>query len=330
MTLTQAAQLTKKGILYLTALIFASFFVWAIYNVGQKIYLQINPPIEKPNLKFGALPKIQFPDSNISSSGFTYSIDTSTGNLPTAPRIIKVYFMPRNGVSLLAPDKVASLAHDLGFANGPQLLSQTEYQFDDGTGNVMTVDLASGNFHLQRQPQLSKSSSGPTQILDQDKLVRSFKDYLSSNNLLMDDLNEGKTSVTLSGTSPADSDTANISIWPADVDDLPIVTPAFKTSLVRATIGKDNLTNKFLKVDYIYWPIDKTTFATYPLITTQEAYNKLTQGQGYVSFAPNTKQISISDVSLAYYQSENYSPYLQPVFVFKGPNFTALVPAIKY
>jgi hypothetical protein len=331
MTLTQAAALTKKGILYLIALILAGFLTWTLFKVGTQIYLTLRPPVEKPEMKFGALTKIQFPESTISSSGFTYSVDTNTGDLPTKDIIIKVYFIPRNGVSLLAPERAQKNALKLGYIQGPEVLSSNLYKFTDSNSGFVTIDLTTGNFHLQRQPvSKTKDAGTSTEILNQSKLVSDFKSYLSGKDYLTADLSNGRTSVIFNGSSSAEAETADVSIWPADIDNLSVVTPVYKTALVRATVGKEDLTDKFLKVDYTYWAIDKNTFSTYPLKTTKEAFEDLKKGQGYVSYAPNSKQISISSVNLAYYQSEDYTSYLQPVFVFEGPNFAALVPAIKY
>ena len=44
---------------------------------------------------------------------------------------------------------------------------------------------------------------------------------------------------------------------------------------------------------------------------------------------PRTSSASITKVYLAYYLSEEYSNYLLPVFVFEGPQFAGMVPAVK-
>ncbi len=156
-----------------------------------------------------------------------------------------------------------------------------------------------------------------------------FRAYLSSKKLLPDELSNGRSSVVVNNLPTFPNQTFDVSIWPADFDTLPIITENSKKSLVKGILTSlSNESDKFLQVDYTYWPIDKTTFATYPTKSSEQAFADLKAGLGYVSLEPDKPQVSISKVYLAYFESGDYMPFLQPVFVFEGPNFQALVPAI--
>lgn len=329
MTLTQAATITKRLIITTLVLTTLGIIGGIGYQAWRSYYLSTLPPVEeKPEMKFGTLPKPIFPDSNISSSNFSYSLDTATGGLPQTPKLLKVYFLPKAGVSLMAPEKSRKLAENLGFSSDPEILSQTEYRFNDTGTGTLDVDLTTGNFAFQRK--IATDSARAVSLPDRSQAVNSFKDYLSSKGLLSDELKDGRSSVDYEKISPQDSETVEVSIWPTDVDKLPIVTSTFNRGLVKATLTKGEETiNKFAKVNLTFWPVDKTTFSTYPLKTPDQAYAALRSGQGFISLEPKKPQVSISSVYLAYYESEEYSPYLQPVFVFEGPEFAALVPAIK-
>ena len=82
---------------------------------------------------------------------------------------------------------------------------------------------------------------------------------------------------------------------------------------------------------YTYWPIDYQTSATYALKTTQQAWNELQSGGGYIARYPTNSSVAmVRSVSLAYYDSFDPQTYLQPIFVFEGDNeFLGYVPAVS-
>lgn len=336
MTLTQAATWTRRGIVISVVLILLSILSVLAYNILYQYQKSQQKPVEeKPEMKFGNLPKLNFPPSRISSSNYSYTIDTVTGGLPKLPKFIKIYFIPQAGLSLMSPDRSRLLAEKLGFPNGPKVLSNTQYNFTDNNFGVLNIDITTGNFHFQKKimeknPVSSESAQTVTTSLpDENSLIQLLKDYLSSKNLMVSELASGRGSVSYNGPSAAQSETANVSIIPADFDSLPLVAPAFSHGLVRAKVTKSTEEiSRFAKVDYTFWPIDTTTFSTYPLKTADLAFTNLKAGLGFVSIESPSPQVSITSISLAYFQSEEYSPYLQPVVVFEGPGFAALVPAV--
>lgn len=334
MTLTQAATLTRRGIIVVIVLMILIISGTIGYNIWHKYYLSTLPPVEeKAEMRFGALPIPNFPTSSISSSNFSYSLDTTTGGFPQTPELVKVYFIPQTGVSLLAPERAKDQATKLDFDNNVEVLSQTQYKFKDDNNGILIIDLTTANFHLQRQLNLSdKNASGsasPEQF-KQDQLINSFKSYLSSKNLLTAELQNGHAFVSYDKEFPDLSATAQVSLIPANFDNFPIVTSVFNEGMVKAIITKaEEEKNKFINVDYTFWSVDNTTFSTYPIKTAEQAFADLKSGLGFISLEPDKPQVSISSIYLAYFESEEYSPYLQPVFVFEGPHFAALVPAVK-
>ena len=90
---------------------------------------------EKPDTKFGVLPDPDFPLPKVSSSNFSYSIDTQTGNLPEfggdIAKIQRVYFMPKPFATLLSPERSTELAQMFGFGSPPEILSELEYRYSD-------------------------------------------------------------------------------------------------------------------------------------------------------------------------------------------------------
>lgn len=339
MTLTQAANITRRGILISISLIILGAAGAIGYNIWHQRYLDSLPPVEeKPEMKFGTLPKLIFPSSNVSSSNYSYTLDTVTGGLPQTPKLLKVYFIPQSGISLLAPERSRNLAENFGFSIGPEVLSSTRYKFADDSGGQLLIDLTNGNFNFQRNSLLknliengseknSTSSANLNDFSSKEKIAADFKKFLLSKNLLTQELSSGRSNVLFDNGSNKES--ATVSIWPTDFDNLPIITSSFNQSLIRAKVNnKEEENDKYSEVNYTFWIIDKTTYSTYPLKTAEQAFSDLKAGLGFVSLEPKKPQVSISSVYLAYFESEEYSPYLQPIFIFEGPEFAAIVPAI--
>lgn len=334
MTLTQAATLTKKTVIASIAFVISIVIVMVGYNLWHQYYLSTLPPVEeKPEMKFGTLPPLNFPPSQVSATNYSYTLDTQTGDLPTTPKLMKVYFVPQGRVSLLDPDKAQKLAQQMGFGIGPEKVSDRVVEYADETGGQISIDLPTANFHF-RKAEASTSATDNSAPPSEDDIIKNFKDYLAFYNLLPDELRNSKAAVNYDNFPTNLAKTATVTIWPPEISDgteqIPVVTPDYNFGLIKAIVkGGTDKTQMFTEVDYTYWPPDLTTFSTYPLKTATQAFEDLKSGKAYISQQPTNPQVSIATVSLAYYQTEEYSPYLQPVFVFTGPNFTAIVPAIS-
>src|SRR5258708_2433232 len=128
MTLTETAQLTKRVLLISLVLLVIAISGWISYQVWYyKYYLPNKPAVEVlPEVKFGILPRPVLPKSEISSSNYSYSLDTETGDVPTTlPKIAKVFFVPQLGTTLLSSNRATNLAEKLGFTQGPENISST-------------------------------------------------------------------------------------------------------------------------------------------------------------------------------------------------------------
>lgn len=336
MTLTDAAAFTKKGIIVSIITLIVVFAAWGGWHYYYNyIYLPSLPKVvEQPTLIFGALPKIAYPESDSTSDDFNYRLDTETGALPEdTPRLIKVYSVAQLATDLLALDRAKRLAGSLSFNQTPEAISATQYRFiDDTNGGTLIVDLDTGNFKFRRNVATGSGESfeKPEDFIDEVSQGRIFKGFLSSKNLLKEQLSDGRTTVTYNNAVKKDSTLVTVNLWQQDVEDYPIVTPQFKEGLIKA-VGNNNRNSdrKYLSLDYIFWPIDLENFGTYPIKTAKEAYEELQAGGGFVAVEPRTSDASITKVYLAYYLSEEYSSYLQPVYVFEGTEFAGFVQAVK-
>lgn len=336
MTLTEAAAFTKKGIIVSVITLVVVFMAWGAWHYYYNyIYLPGLPvAVEQPTLAFGPLPKVAFPESAVSSSNFSYTLDTETGALPEKlPSLFKVYSVAQLATDLLALDRAKSLARSLAFNITPQAISATQYKFiDDINGGELIVDLDTGNFKFRRNVATG-SGENYERIEDFISDVQQgqiLKGFLSSKGLLKEQLKDGKTIATYNNQIKKDSTLVTINLWQQSIEDYPIVTPKFNEGLIKA-VGNNNRSpdRKYILVDYIFWPIDLENFGTYPIKTAYEAFEELKNGEGFIAVEPRSSTASVAKVYLAYYLAEEYSNYLQPVYVFEGVEFAALVPAIK-
>lgn len=327
MTLTQTAILVRHFITISIIALVLGIASFIGYKIWYGYYLANLPPVEeKPDLKFSLLPQLDFPKSTISTSNFSYSVDTPTGNLPkvgTDPgfeKIIKVYFLPQTFATLLSPDRSSSLAEKLSITTPPEILSEVKYRFA-GEGKNLVVDLDSGNFSYSREA----SASSTINQVEETRLISNFKQILIHLGVLKNDLKDGRGKVVMLETQAF-----QISLWPTPIDKKQIFTADFNKSLVNAVaLNEASQLDDYISLDFTYYPIDTTTFATYPTKSAEEAFNDLKNGKGVVIVEPKTPQVSITAVYLGYFLPESYSPYLQPIFVFEGPDFVAYTAAIS-
>lgn len=330
MTLTETARITKTIILIGAVLFVVSVSGWISFQFWYyRYYLPNKPPVEiPPEIKFGILPKPIFPLTSVSSSNYSYSLDTETGELPKdIPKLAKVFFIPQLGTTLLAPNKARNLATSLSFENGPQTPSPTIYKFSDNLGGELTIDINSGNFSFNKP--IATPSATLTEIPDESNIIDSFKNFLSTRSLLKSSLQEGRVQVSYDNFSKKESRSAQISLWPEDIESLKIVTPTFQKGLIQATLSATKGGYDYTNLSYIFWEPDQQNSSTYLLKSVDLAFNDLKGGRGHVIIEPKTARASISLVYLAYYEPFEYSQYLQPIYVFEGDDFIGYVPALS-
>jgi hypothetical protein len=339
MDLNNTATFARRGIVISIILLVLSIIGFISYQIYKNYQIaHTPPPEEKINLGYGELSPPDFPQSLTPSDQYDYSVDTTTGGLPNFGNTIRVYFIPKPFATLLAAEKSAGLAAKFEIEALPQILNDTKYQYTSDDRQI-TIEIDTNNFTYS-QTFLEEADQGAVE--EDNQLIQSFKDTLSSRNLLNDNLREGRTKVVLVSfdeqgqitpvTSRSEAMGAIISIWPSDLDQKPIVNPDFNKSLINAVtqvtaVGLEN----YRQINYTYWQIDTNNFSVYPLKKVDQALEELKNGEGVVVINPPKNQVSISSVYLAYYLPEIIdwqSPYLQPIYVFEGPSFAAYVSAI--
>lgn len=340
MTLTETAYYTRKTIKY--SIFFIIFLIIAriSWEVGTSVYRKFfPPPPPPPSVRFGKLTKLPFTDKK-DSSGFTYALQTPTGEFPAFGGILDVYFMPRRSASFLDLDEATKIAQRLGFTGNIINLSETVYRFES-RDRPASIDMNivnktfSLNYNLTKNPETLNYR--PRQTED---AVRAVTSFLSQGGLLTDDLSSGEKKFDflraeggqlVPAASLSEANFVRVNLFRAKYNDLPVLTPNKKISDVWFLVGADRFASAVLIAgEYHYFAVDQNQSSTYPVKTGQEAWEELKNGRGFIISAPEgAKDITIRKIYLAYYDSGETQGFLQPIIVFEGDNdFIAYLPAV--
>jgi len=330
----------KWGIVALIVMIVGRMVVVA----GIAYWKAVNPePPPPPTVGFGVLPEPIFPAQQADDKPVTYTLETANGRLPGFPDRAKVYFMPRSIPSLLADERAKDTAAEYGFTSQPEILDEKTYRWTQSTQSLIsTFELDVTQLHFTyttdflSRPELIVNRNLPTNF----DAVESVKGFLSSGGLLPSDAATASSTVkfmkTVGGNlteavSLSDADYLSVDINRNKIDGLyEMFTDLGKTGTITAIVSGDGGgRNNIMQMKYAHYVPDYTQIHTYPLRTVDEALRILQAGEGYIPDATIDEAV-IRSVVLGYYDpTDDYQPYLQPIYVFVGDNdFLGYVPAV--
>lgn len=93
---------------------------------------------------------------------------------------------------------------------------------------------------------------------------------------------------------------------------------------------------KVLEMDFYFSPLDPEG-APYPIITSSQALEEVKSGKSFSEAKQEFNSVTITQISLVYWESKFYQPFLQPVWMFIGIGeteigdieFQTFVPAVS-
>src|SRR3989344_3365990 len=198
-SLHRATEMTKKffkisGLLIL----FLIFFVYT-FRLGKYVKdIIFPPPPIPPSAAFGKLPKIPFPQ-NVIERKFTYSIETVTGELPSAPNYpfkVRVHKMVEYQPGLLNLERAIEKAERIGFITHEIPLSETDFKWINSTGPLpleLYMNTITFNFQLtspyKNYIYLFPHGSAP----NEEKAKEDTLEFLSAMQLFQSDFDFGKS-----------------------------------------------------------------------------------------------------------------------------------------
>lgn len=329
-TLTETAYYTRR-ILTIGGILLAGFIVLRIsINLTLKIWRRLHPaPPPKPTVSFGKIPQLAFPESQ--SAGLTFKLETIEGKLPKLTNIAKVYLMPKETPTFLTLDKAKEKAAALGFRGQPEVISQNLYRWRNNS-TTMEMDIYTGNFKLRFPYKDDQSLLVNKNLASSQQAIQEAKNFLGGRNLLGKDLSAGLGEAIyfrfvppdlVPAASLSEADFVRVNLFRADMDEMKILPPDPKHSLVSFLFsGSRDGTKRIVEIDYNYFPVDQEIFATYPLRSVDTAWQELQQGNGYIANSGENGGTSatIRKVYLGYFDASSPQNYLQPIYVFEGDN----------
>jgi hypothetical protein len=342
-SLTETAYYTRRTINWAILGVIGYFILRLLLSLGIQAYLAVFPPkAPPPNHGFGILPPVVFPEEE-NPVKLTYALQTITGTVPAASQSATVYLMPKKPASLLALTQTQSFASKLQFDPTPHQETNSIYRFDDSQFPLrkLRYDIVSNNFIVRYTFESDTSVFNNKNTLSESEAIALARQQLVVNQLDAPEYLGGKTSITflklkenelIETTSQSQSDAVRVDFYRKNIGDTSVVTPRPKEGPISFVFsGALNFKQQTLQFAYANWPIDYNTTATYELKTSNQAWEELKAGQGYIAQLPVTgsTNVTVRDIYLAYYDTYDQQPYLQPIFVFEGDDgFVAYVPAI--
>lgn len=345
-SLTETADVSKKVILGLLGVVVALIVGRVLLNVSVSVWKNLNPPEPAgPTLGFGALPRLEFPNSR--AGELTYRLETIGSAIPSfgdegGNAVVYPIVFERSG--FLDLDRAKSQAASLGFVFEPELIAGTEYRWTkseplpailnlDSVANTFTLDVA-----WETDPGFFNNTATPTQ----QQAVSEARSYLKRAQFLPKDLDEGRSRAVFlqySGgrfvetLSLSEADFVQVDLFRRYVQEDFRVWPTdpfhgLARVIVSSSRGQGE---RIVSAEYEHTQVNYEQPETYPIITGPEAWQLLNNGKAFVASAPeNGDEAVVRRVSLGYYDSLDDQPFMQPVYVFEGDDdFVAYVPAIR-
>ncbi|HRT39743.1 MAG TPA: hypothetical protein P5299_00070 [Candidatus Woesebacteria bacterium] len=335
MSLTTTAFKTRQAIKIGLAVIIFIPILWGGLSYGLKKYRAAKPIQAEPNIKYGILPKIQFPEKKFEAKNF--SLELVSDQLPNFGNQARVYVVFRTDKDFMALETEIQTAKQLGFNDQPRLVGPNIYEFQNNYNQKLVINILDGSFHLTYPYNEDQMLMGNVNLPSKEELITKAKSFLAEAKKLPQDIGENKVSYWKnegSGlkqvVSQSEANMARIDFYRTNVyDNFKIVSTDVNRAPISVLLTGLSVSGKdIVEVDYKYVNIDRDSFATYPIKSTAEAYNDLKSGNYWPAADVTASTVTIRKINLAYFEPVALTNFMEPVYVFEGDNFTAYVPAV--
>lgn len=359
MNLAQTQFQIKKFIIVLGILIIVYYTGQYLLTEGIRFYHSFFPPeLPPPAAQYGILPQLRMTQIEMTSNP-EYVLDTSDGRLPVFPDRAKVYRLAERQPNLLSEQQVKDLAENLEFTGTFSRITASEFRWVDGRNNrVFQGDAVTKNFFLETPAtRLGTLVTEVPSITEADSISQ-VTGFLRSRGLFsqtdLENLvfNAIPTQVAF-GQIRQDRQTTgaprlmriNVHREIVNVDPRNnetkhrILGPNPRDSLVNFTVANHRDVFRFPIINFTYWEVDYEESSEYYIANINEVWNAVTQNRGIVSYlntesgdfynpitTPSISRIEIRNIEIAYYESGEYTQFLQPIYVFEGQIVTQSTP----
>ncbi|HRN96226.1 MAG TPA: hypothetical protein PLD54_02165 [Candidatus Levybacteria bacterium] len=323
-------------------------FLFVSFHVVRFIIGIINPPVvPPPGMKYG--PLISNLPIQSSKPVYSYHINTITGSLPTVPDRLRVYKALQPESDLLALQKARETVRLKGYISGETVVTPGEYRWNNATGGSIIYNIQSKNFQFSSGIGLEKQDYTFSSISNINTQVFSFIQDFNASLLGIDQQNPTITYFQSDGVNlipekdPSKAYLAlinynqiNVTVdpfifrtdKPQTIETLPIYYQTTDTTNQSFLIKAGGRLIQFVRGNYKNYQVDTTDFSTYPLKTSEQAFEDLQNGNAYILSTSKDTAMSITEMTLGYFIPQTAPEYIMPIFIFKGKDFIAYVHAI--
>ncbi len=338
-SLTQTAYMSRNLIKYGGSGLVIFLIMWSIITGAVKAYNLAHPKYIPPTVKYGVMPKIVFPEKQFNKKNFTFEFPNDSA--PKFKDQSKVFIIYRPNSSFLALEDDTKTASDLGFSSKPTEVKEGVYEFkNDNLNRTLTMNVLDGSFKMEYPFQNDQMLLTPGNVPAKEEAIAIASAYLKTGNKYASDIEQGTQKVSFwkiefdglkAADSQSDANVARVDFYRKNLeDDLKILSPEVNKASISVLVSGSTVDNKkIIQVDYKYANIDRESFSTYPIKTSEEAIAELKAGNYWPAIDVNSNNVIIRKVYLAYFEPVTLTNYMQPIYVFEGDNnFVAYVPAI--
>lgn len=325
-----------------TAIISAAVILFIIiFNLGKgvkEIFYPTPPP--PATLDFGKLPKITFPQG-LPNKDISYSLNTLTGQLPVFPDRVKIFRTEKPTPNLLGLERAKKIVEKIGFISSEKTITDTKYEWveTDPVFKKIDYDILSYDFNFNTDFYSNPYVVSGENLFDENDAIEKSQTFLNVLSSFPSDLDTKRTKTKLydlegtqliPATSLSKTKIIRVDFFQQDIDNLPVYYNNPNFSNIYTLVGGGRNQSEIIEATFLHDNISSNS-ATYYIKKPEEAFSDLKNGKGYIpTFSGSVKNVSITNIFLAYYLPDFHQDYLMPIIVFEGNNdFTAYISAIK-
>ncbi len=321
-------QVVKFGLIGIAVLMVGRITINGFIAYWKATHPEPPPP---PTVGFGKLPEINFPTQSEEDKPISYKLETATGTTPDYGDRAKVFFMPKASASLLADQAAKEKASKLNYVFEPEVIGTELYRWTKSQPLLSTLEMNVRNYSFSVStnylslPELLVNTTAPSGF----EAVDDVKTLLKRADLLPDDVATASGQIlylkSLGGelapaVSQSDADFIQVDLNRNPVDGVyRMLTPeGYKGTISAILTGFYEGRDSIVEMSYNYHPINYEEIHTYPIRTSQSAWQLLQAGEGYIADKGDEDSAIVRAVFLAYFDSFEEQEYLQPIYVFEN------------
>lgn len=356
MNLTKTSAIARKAIVLVG-------FIAVLYTIGYlsfpfavQTFYSVFPKKQEALPVFGRLPAIKFNGIPLAPSAKPeYNLNTRDGRLPNiTPQVINVFEIKKPAVSFSAGKNAQKNAATLFFTDenlASELSGSTFRWLDSKFSRELTINITLNTLDYRTNEANIRDlfEATPQLTFDPENTKSRLIDIFESLGYFNDDFYKNGTQKTTYGritdngvvetVTPQEYMLAKVDFF-RTIQKIPLLGPRFDNGLLEIVYAKPkdgaNEALNYTRIKAAEWSVDTEKIGKYPPVPVEVAWKAVQENKGVYAKAKlkdasvfekdqplDISRVFIENIYLAYYDSETYQKYLQPIYVFEG-TFTTI------